>query len=77
MDADEILDNKITEMQESLKDANQTLGALHVLIRLALAEAESAGATDAVKTLNMADNQILRGHLSGAINRGDIVFGRD
>ncbi len=38
MDTTEILDNKITEMQESLKEANQTLGALHVLVRLALAE---------------------------------------
>ena len=74
METTEILDNKITEMQESLKEANQTLGALHVLVRLALAEADSAGAKDAVNTLNMADNLILRGHIQGGIN--GIQFGR-
>ena len=77
MDAEEILDGKITEMQESLKEANQTLGALHVLVRLALAEADAANATDAVKTLNIADNLVLRGHINGGVGRGDVVFGRD
>jgi hypothetical protein len=78
MDATEILDGKITEILESRDESQQTLGALHVLVRLALAEAESAGAKDAVKTLNMADNLIIRGHLSGETTHpGDIVFGRD
>lgn len=78
MGASELLDSKITEMQESIKDSNQTLGALFVLVRLALAEAESAGAKDAVNTLQKADALILRGHLNGGLRApNDIVFGRD
>lgn len=75
MDATEILDSKITEILESRDEAQQALGALHVLVRLALAEAESAGAKDAVKTLKMADNLIIRGHISSGTFTGDIVFG--
>jgi hypothetical protein len=75
-DTYQVLSEQIEKDREDIKENQQTLGALHVLVRLALAEAESAGAKDAVKTLNMADNLILRGHLSGDKNFGGIVFGR-
>lgn len=78
MSASELLDGKITQMQEDLKEANQTLGALHVLVRLALADAEAAPhSKELVNVLHMADNLILRGHLSGSTHIEDIVFGRD
>lgn len=72
----QVLSEQIEKTIECLKEREQTLGALHVLVRLALAEAESAGAKDAVKTLHIADNLILRGHLNGGTHPGDIVFGR-
>jgi hypothetical protein len=72
----QILSEHIDKMQEGLKESQQVMGALHVLVRCALAEADSANAKDAVKTLKMADNLILRGHVSGGTHPGDIVFGR-
>jgi len=76
MSASELLDSKITEIQENLKEANQTLGALHVLVRLALADAKlDPHSKELVNILDMADNLILRGHISGGTHYGDIVFG--
>lgn len=72
----QVLSEQIDKMTEDLKESHQTLGALHVLVRCALAEADSAGASDAAKTLRMADNLILRGHINAGTNHGDVVFGR-
>ena len=74
MSGTEILEKQMTEMRTELAEANQTLGALFVLIQCATAEAESANATDAARTLKMASNLALRGHVSGGV--GGIVFGR-
>lgn len=73
----QILSEQIEKLNEELKNGHQTIGALHVLVRVAIAEAESANATDACKTLNIADNLILRGYLHGGKHNGDIVFGRE
>jgi hypothetical protein len=62
-------------MREELAAANRTLGALHVLIRCAKAEADCcAGGTAAVRTLEMADNLILVGDISSQLT--GIGFGR-
>lgn len=78
MESSELIENVINKQQEDLCNANQTLGALHVLIRLALADAKmDPHSKELVNILKMADNLILRGHLSGGTYPGDIAFGRD
>jgi len=73
----QVLTEQIEKMTEDLKESQQTLGALHVLIRLALADAKlDPHSKELVLILDMADNLILRGHLSGGTHPGDIVFGR-
>jgi len=62
-------------MQESLAEANRTLGALHVLIKCAKAEAESANANDAARTLHMATILLNHGDIDGC-GRDGITFGK-
>jgi hypothetical protein len=65
---------QLAEMREELAAANRKFGALHVLIRCARAEAESANVLGAVRTLGMADGLITRGDISGCCCDG-IKFG--
>jgi hypothetical protein len=58
---EEVVATQLSETREELASANKTLGGLRVLIRCALAEAESHGAVDAANTLKMADQLCGRG----------------
>jgi hypothetical protein len=60
-------------MQERLEELNRVIGATHVLVRCAKAEAASANARDAERTLKEADNLLMRGHITDK----DFMFGGD
>jgi len=75
MSATEIIENQFSGLQESLAEANRTLGALHILIKCAKAEAESANATDAARTLQMATALLIHGDIAGCGCDG-VTFGK-
>jgi hypothetical protein len=72
MSATEMLEGQNEAMRAELNEVHQMIGALHVLLKCAGAEAESANAPDAVRTIRMADNLLLRGGIS---ERDGVKFG--
>ena len=71
MSGSELLESQLTRMQERLEELNRVIGAAHVLVRCAKAEAGAANASDAERTLSAADNLLMRGHITDR----DFVFG--